>query len=156
MVKNNHAEYTNYQLKLGAQTQNIIYNHKASSHSKETIEKLKLINSGKKQSDLPEHMQTKSVHSGSWGRMEKHKPAFTLTTRINTPSVGRIVHPEKDRTITPREAARIQSFPDDFVFIGGITTIGKQIGNAVSPLLAEQLAKQINIIEKQLSDGKFL
>ncbi|MBO7928066.1 DNA (cytosine-5-)-methyltransferase [Pseudoalteromonas sp. K222D] len=156
LVKDNHVEYTSYQLKLGAQTQNVIHNHKASSHSKETIEKLKLINSGKKQSDLPEHMHTKSVHSGSWGRMEKNKPAFTLTTRINTPSVGRIVHPEKNRTITPREAARIQSFPDDFVFVGGITTIGKQIGNAVSPLLAEELAKQINIIEKQLSDNKLL
>jgi len=152
LVKENHAEYTDYQLKLGAQSQNVIHNHKASSHSEETIDKLKLINNGKKQSDLPVHMQTKSVHSGSWGRMEKDKPAFTLTTRINTPSVGRIVHPENNRTITPREAARIQSFPDDFIFIGGITTIGKQIGNAVSPLLAEQLAKQINIVEQSQKD----
>lgn len=84
--------------------------------------------------------------------MEKEKPAYTLTTRINTPSVGRIVHPESNRTITPREAARIQSFPDDFIFIGGITTIGKQIGNAVSPLLAEQLAKQIKIAEQLHKD----
>lgn len=85
-------------------------------------------------------MQTKSVHSGAWGRMEKNKPAYTLTTRINTPSVGRIIHPINNRTITPREAARIQSFPDDFIFVGGITTVGMQIGNAVSPLLAENIA----------------
>ena len=153
LVKNHHVEYTDYQLKLGAHSKNVIYNHKASSHSKNTINKLKLINNGKKQSDLPECMQTKSVHSGSWGRMEKEKPAFTLTTRINTPSVGRIVHPENNRTITPREAARIQSFPDDFVFIGGVTTIGKQIGNAVSPLLAEKLARQINIVERDFADS---
>ncbi|TXL12584.1 DNA (cytosine-5-)-methyltransferase [Methylococcaceae bacterium HT4] len=146
LIKENHTKYTDYQLKLGAQYQYIIYNHKASIHSPETIAKLKLINNGKRQSDLPEHMQTKSVHSGSWGRMEKNKPAYTLTTRINTPSVGRIIHPKNHRTITPREAARIQSFPDDFVFLGGITTIGKQIGNAVSPLLAEMIA--LNIQEK--------
>jgi DNA-cytosine methyltransferase len=148
LVKDNHAKYSDYQLKLGAQYQNVIHNHKASTHSAETIDKLKLIDNGKKQSDLPEHMQTKSVHSGSWGRMEKNKPATTLTTRINTPSVGIVVHPVNHRTITPREAARIQSFPDDFIFIGGITTIGKQIGNAVPPLLAEQLAKQINMVEQ--------
>ncbi|WP_342777401.1 DNA cytosine methyltransferase [Litorilituus lipolyticus] len=152
LVKDKHPKYSEYQLKLGAHSQNVIHNHKASIHSKETINKLKMINNGKKQSDLPEHMQTKSVHSGSWGRMEKDKPAYTLTTRINTPSVGRIVHPESNRTITPREAARIQSFPDDFIFIGGITTIGKQIGNAVSPLLAEQLAKQIKIAEQLHKD----
>ncbi|WP_426359675.1 DNA (cytosine-5-)-methyltransferase [Pseudocolwellia sp. HL-MZ19] len=152
LVKEMHPKYSEYQLKLGAHSQNVIYNHKASVHSEDTITKLKMINSGKKQSDLPEHLQTRSVHSGSWGRMVKEKPAYTLTTRINTPSVGRIVHPESNRTITPREAARIQSFPDDFVFIGGITTIGKQIGNAVSPLLAEQLANQIKSVEQSLSN----
>jgi len=148
LVKESHLEYTDYQKLLGAHRQNVIHNHKASTHSKDTIEKLKMIHNGKKQTDLPEHMHTKSVHSGSWGRMKKNKPAYTLTTRINTPSVGRIVHPESNRTITPREAARIQSFPDDFIFIGGITTIGKQIGNAVSPLLAEKIAKQIKDVEE--------
>ncbi|HIF9481947.1 TPA: DNA (cytosine-5-)-methyltransferase [Photobacterium damselae] len=148
IVKRTNAEYTDYQLMMGANSLNVIYNHKASVHSQMTIEKLKLIHSGKKQADLPESMQTKSVHSGAWGRMERGKPAYTLTTRINTPSVGVIIHPDNDRTITPREAARIQSFPDDFVFIGGITTIGKQIGNAVSPLLAEKIANQILYVHK--------
>ena len=88
--------------------------------------------------------------SGAWGRMVKNSPAYTLTTRINTPSVGRIIHPVNHRTITPREAARIQSFPDDFIFVGGITTIGKQIGNAVSPLLAEKIAlRLLEVIQKQ-------
>jgi DNA-cytosine methyltransferase len=143
LVKTKHENYSEYQKRLGAHQHNVIYNHKASVHSATTIEKLRMINNGKKQTDLPEHMQTKSVHSGSWGRMEKFKPAYTITTRINTPSVGRIAHPDNDRTITPREAARIQSFPDDFVFIGGITTVGMQIGNAVSPLLAEAIGKQL-------------
>lgn len=143
LIKEDKLSYTDYQLKLGAKYQNFIYNHKASVHSLDTIKKIKLIGNGKNQSDLPQHMHTKSVHSGAWGRMEKSKPAFTLTTRINTPSVGRIIHPFNNRTITPREAARIQSFPDDFIFIGGITTVGKQIGNAVSPLLAEKIALRL-------------
>lgn len=93
--------------------------------------------------DLPEHLRTKSVHSGAYGRMEFDKPAYTLTTRLNTPSVGRITHPIQNRTITPREAARIQSFPDDYRFLGDITSVGMQIGNAVPPLLAKRLGDRI-------------
>ena len=88
-------------------------------------------------------MRTKSVHSGAYGRMEYDKPAYTLTTRLNTPSVGRITHLVQNRTITPREAARIQSFPDDYRFLGDITSIGMQIGNAVPPLLAKCLGERI-------------
>jgi DNA-cytosine methyltransferase len=146
LVKKVHEEYTPYQIKMGAHHLNVIYNHKASFHNDITINKMKLILNGKKQTDLPLDMQTKSVHSGSWGRMNENQPSYTLTTRINTPSVGRVIHPRDNRTITPREAARIQSFPDNFIFLGGITTIGKQIGNAVPPLLAEKIA--LNIIDK--------
>ena len=63
LIKENKNVYSEYQVNLGAQYQNIIYNHKASIHSSETIMKLKLISNGKKQSDLPQQMQTKSVHS---------------------------------------------------------------------------------------------
>lgn len=120
-----------------------LYNHVAANHKKETIEKIKLIDQGKKQSDLDESLQTRSVHSGAYGRMEKHKPAYTITTRLNTPSVGRITHPEQHRTLTPREAARIQSFKDTYKFIGHITSLGIQIGNAVPPLLAASIAEKI-------------
>lgn len=103
----------------------------------------KMIKQGQTMKDLPEKFHTKSVHSGAYGRMEYDKPAYTLTTRLNTPSVGRITHPIQNRTITPREAARIQSFPDDFRFLGDITSVGMQIGNAVSPLLAQKIAEKI-------------
>lgn len=84
-----------------------------------------------------------SVHSGAYGRLDWDSPATTITTRFDTPSAGRYIHPVYDRTITPREAARIQSFPDDFVFYGTKTCICKQIGNAVPPRLAEFLARMI-------------
>lgn len=128
----------------------IVYNHESSNHKPETLKILSMIKQGQTMKDLPEEYHTKSVHSGAYGRMIYDKPAYTLTTRLNTPSVGRITHPTQDRTITPREAARIQSFPDDYRFIGDITSVGMQIGNAVPPLLAKAIASHIiEVLEKQ-------
>ena len=120
-----------------------VFNHESSNHKPETLKILSMIKQGQTMKDLSEEYHTKSVHSGAYGRMIYDKLAYTLTTRLNTPSVGRITHPTQDRTITPREAARIQSFPDDYRFIGDITSIGMQIGNAVPPLLAKAIASHI-------------
>ena len=76
-------------------------------------------------------------------RIVKNKPAYTITTRFDTPPVGRVTHPIADRALTAREAARLQSFPDDFIFLGKRTHIGIQIGNAVPPLLAYGIAKNL-------------
>lgn len=135
-------DLSEYQLKLRGNNK-LLYNHSSPKHKKETIQILSMIKQGQTMKDLPENMRTKSVHSGAYGRMEDNKPAYTLTTRLNTPSVGRITHPTQHRTITPREAARIQSFPDRFRFIGDITSIGMQIGNAVPPILAEKIGMHI-------------
>ena len=83
----------------------------------------------------------KSVHSGAYGRLAPTDVAATITTRFDTPSGGRFTHPYKNRTITPREAARLQSFPDSFEFLGNKTSICKQIGNAVPPKLAYFFAR---------------
>lgn len=132
-----------YQKKMRSGNGKAFRNHIASTHSEKTISILKLVKPGENMKDLPSEFQTKSVHSGAYGRMEKDKPSYTLTTRINTPSVGRITHPVDDRTITPREAARIQSYPDHYHFIGDITTVGMQIGNSVPPLFAKALGDSI-------------
>lgn len=144
------APNNEYQMKMRSSSDGKFYNHIASIHQKKTLEILRLIKPGQTLRDLPKKYHTKSVHSGAYGRMVKDEPSYTLTTRINTPSVGRITHPIDDRTITPREAARIQSFPDHYHFIGDITTIGMQIGNSVPPILAEKLG--ISIIEKAFRD----
>lgn len=122
------------------------YNHVSAIHKPETIKLLKMIKPGESMKNLPEHLRTKSVHSGAYGRMCPDEPAYTITTRLNTPSVGRITHPFNHRTITPREAARVQSFPDDYRFLGDITTIGIQIGNSVPPLLGQAIGKSVNNI----------
>lgn len=117
-------------------------NHNATKHSDLAICRMKRVGNGENFKVL--HEDIKSVHSGSYGRLCWNEHAQTITTRFDTPSGGRFTHPDKNRTITPREAARIQSFPDDFVFLGNRTSICKQIGNAVPPKLAFFLSKVID------------
>lgn len=78
-----------------------------------------------------------------FGRLWWDRPAFTIRTEFFKPEKGRYLHPSQDRPITHREAARLMSFPDDFVFLGSKIEIAKQIGNAVPPLLARRVAEAV-------------
>jgi DNA (cytosine-5)-methyltransferase 1 len=120
-----------------------IFNHLIPNHSEIVIDRIKRIKAGQNWTNLIEKDKIKSIHSGAYGRLGWNELSATITTRFDTPSAGRFIHPELNRNITPREAARIQSFPDDFVFHGNKTSICKQIGNAVPPLLAEFLGNLI-------------
>jgi DNA-cytosine methyltransferase len=141
------SELTDYQKERKGKSKKI-YNHQATKHDPRIVSLLKTIKPGEGRVNIPKELQTKSVHSGAFGRLEKNKPAYTITTRFDTPSVGRVTHPVSHRALTPREAARIQSFDDDFVFHGSKSSIGIQIGNAVPPLLAKAIASKIKKILK--------
>ena len=121
----------------------ILDNHMATKHSALALERLSLIppNAGKEV--LPKEHITKSVYSGTWSRMKQNDVAVTITTRFDTPSSGKFTHPFLNRAITVREAARLQSFPDTFKFIGSKMSQMKQVGNAVPPLLARKIARVI-------------
>lgn len=125
---------TNYQKYINLNRQNYVHNHIKTNHSLKAVERIKKISSNENYLVLDEKIN--SVHSGSYGRLDKNGIANTITTRFDTPSAGRYIHPLYDRTITPREAARLQSFPDDYIFYGTKTSIAKQIGNAVPPKLS--------------------
>lgn len=131
-----------YQKKLRSGSDKL-YNHVATKHSPLALERLAMIppNAGKEV--LPEEHLTKSIYSGTWTRMRKDEISVTITTRFDTPSSGKFTHPYLDRAITVREAARIQSFPDSFHFIGNKGSQMKQVGNAVPPLLAAAIAETI-------------
>lgn len=83
-----------------------------------------------------------------FGRLWWDKPSVTIRTEFFKPEKGRYLHPCKHRPITHREAARIQSFPDSFRFLGTKIEIAKQIGNAVPPLLAVQIAECVETLLK--------
>jgi DNA (cytosine-5)-methyltransferase 1 len=78
-----------------------------------------------------------------FGRLWWNKPSVTIRTEFFKPEKGRYLHPVQHRPITHREAARFQSFPDEFVFCGSKIEIAKQIGNAVPPLLSARVADSL-------------
>lgn len=88
-------------------------------------------------------IRKKSGGTDLFGRLWWDKPAFTIRTEFFKPEKGRYLHPCEHRPITHREAARLQSFPDDFAFVGSKIEIAKQIGNAVPPLLAAAVARSV-------------
>lgn len=133
---------SNYQRELrGSSTQ--LFNHKATNHAPIALQKLKLIPAEQGKSALPAEMHGNQKFKTTWGRLKWDQQSPTIDTRFDTPSNGTNSHPTLMRSITPREAARIQSFPDSFVFHGSKTNIGKQIGNAVPPLLAKVVGQAI-------------
>ena len=131
-----------YQKELRGDCQ-VLYNHVATKHSKAAIDKLKMIPKGAGKEVLPTELLTKSIYSGTWCRMIEDGVSVTITTRFDTPSSGRFTHPILNRCITVREAARIQSFPDNYVFFGNKWSQMKEVGNAVPPFLARAIAYEI-------------
>lgn len=81
-----------------------------------------------------------------FGRLWWDRPAFTIRTEFFKPEKGRYLHPKQHRPITHREAARFQSFPDDFIFKGSKIEIAKQIGNAVPPALGARVADVVYVL----------
>ena len=88
-------------------------------------------------------VRKKSGSTDLFGRLWWDKPSVTIRTEFFKPEKGRYLHPQQDRPITHREAARLQSFPDTFRFVGSKTSVARQIGNAVPPLLAEAVAQVV-------------
>ena len=139
---------TEYQRYLAADGKELT-NHTRTNHSRVAVDRMSRVANGENFTALEEPIN--SVHSGSYGRLCWDEQAPTITTRFDTPAGGRFIHPIEDRTLSPREAARIQSFPDDFVFYGNKTSICKQIGNAVPPKVSYFLARLISkIIESEV------
>jgi DNA (cytosine-5)-methyltransferase 1 len=87
-----------------------------------------------------------SGHKDVYGRIFPHLPSNTMTTGCNNPSKGRFVHPWLDHGISLRHAARLQTFPDDYLFDGGVISMAKQIGNAVPVQLGQALIKEIKML----------
>lgn len=88
-------------------------------------------------------VRKKSGGTDLFGRLWWDRPAFTIRTEFFKPEKGRYLHPQQHRPLTHREAARLQSFPDEFLFTGSKIEIARQIGNAVPPRLAAAVAESV-------------
>lgn len=98
----------------------------------------------------------KSGGTDLFGRLWWDRPSVTIRTEFFKPEKGRYLHPESNRPITHREAARLMSFPDSFQFCGSKIEIARQIGNAVPPAFASHIAKHASLLldrRKPKADG---
>lgn len=133
-----------YQKKMRGKNKKL-ENHESSNHSSKVVERFSLLKPGQTSKDIPSKKNTKKL---VLIRLSANKPANTITTLPDD-----FIHYEKNRTLTVREMARLQTFPDSFVFLGPRTTGGdrrrhsipqySQIGNAVPPLLAKKIGKHL-------------
>ena len=105
---------------------------------------------GGSKDDLPEELRPTSGYGNTYAKMWWKKPAPTMTRNFATPSSSRCIHPRDSRSLTTREGARLQSFPDDYKFYGSRSMKNLEVGNAVPPLLSIALAKQV---EKALKES---
>ena len=136
------APFSEFQ-KLMRNGQNKVKNHYARRLQPTQYARMAALEPGQGLKDLPEHLKVRGGYSGAYGRLTKDMLAPTITRWVFHPGSGRWGHPVDLRTLTIREAARIQGFSDDFEFVGSFVQQAGQIGNAVPPLLIEKIAKSL-------------
>lgn len=127
---------------------NLIHNHFVHKMQPTQVERYKSLRPGEDIRHLPARLRPKSGFSGAYGRLDFKSVAPTITRWVFHPGSGRYGHPKVPRVLTMREAARLQSFTDDFVFVGTKNEIAGQIGNSVPPLLMFALAPSIKKLLK--------
>ena len=119
-----------------------VNDHRAARLSQINLERISVTPEGRGRESWPPHLQLKCHkthigHTDVYGRMRWDEPASGLTTRCISLSNGRFGHPEQNRAISVREAACLQTFPEDFLFHGSLNSKARQIGNAVPVRLSE-------------------
>jgi DNA (cytosine-5)-methyltransferase 1 len=136
---------TNYQVAMRKGSEGV-WNHHASRLGELQLRRMRHIPQGGSWRDLPHHLlppgmklARRSDHTKRYGRLDPKGQFCTILTKADL-HWGAYIHPEQDRTLTVRECARAQSFPDRFRFYGPRGEQYRQVGNAVPPLLAEAVA----------------
>lgn len=139
------APANDYQ-RLMRENSNSVHNHIAARHSEQVQKIISLVPDGGNYKDLPnEYKNSRNFHV-AWTRFNSKKPAPTIDTGHR-----HHFHYMYNRVPTVRECARIQSFPDNFVFLGNKTQQFRQVGNAVPPLMAKEIAVQL---KKAIEENK--
>ncbi len=134
----------NYYQQLMRKQSDVVLNHVAANHSDKVKTIISLVPDGGNYKDLPEEYRNSRNFHVAWTRFASNKPAPTIDTGHR-----HHFHYKYNRVPTVRECARLQSFPDNFRFLGNKTQQFRQVGNAVPPLMAQAIAKQVKkMLEK--------
>ena len=128
----------NHYQQLMRKRSDVVLNHVAASHSDKVKKIIALVPDGGNYKDLPEEYRSSRNFHVAWTRFASNKPAPTIDTGHR-----HHFHYKYNRVPTVRECARLQSFPDDFKFLGNKTQQFRQVGNAVPPLMAQAIAEQV-------------
>tara|TARA_B100001059_G_scaffold64899_1_gene61068 strand:+ start:621 stop:1742 length:1122 start_codon:yes stop_codon:yes gene_type:complete len=125
-----------YQKKMREGLIKKIYDHIPPNNNSKLIQIMKALPQGGTPKDLPENLRPKSGFGNSYSRLWWDRPSPTITRNFSTPSSARCIHPLSPRPLTTREGARLQGFPDNYIFVGSRSEKNLQIGNAVPTLLS--------------------
>ncbi len=143
-----HDPKTKYQRELRGKT-TVVQNHHAPNLSEVNEKRMSHVPQGGSWRDIPVHLlpegmkrAKRSDHTKRYGRMKAKGLSCTILTKCDV-HWGAYLHPYQNRAITVREAARLQSFPDSFIFQGSKTEQYVQVGNAVPPKLGKEVAKAL-------------
>lgn len=141
---------TPYQRRMREGAGRELHNHYAPKLSAQNIARISALEAGQDWRDLPFDLLPDGMkrakrkdHTRRYSRMTWEGIPRSIITRFRDPKSGEYTHPEQHRTISIREAARIQSFPDRFVFEGSYSEQYDQVGNAVPPILAEAIGREV-------------
>jgi DNA (cytosine-5)-methyltransferase 1 len=125
-------------------------NHKLVAVSEQNLKRLSYVPEGGGRLDVPPQLQLPCHrnanghrHLDVFGRLWWDRPSGTITAMFDNFTRGRFAHPSENRNITGREGARLQSFPDNFIFLGPKKDVARQIGNAVPPRLAHVVGEAL-------------
>jgi len=135
----------------------LLFNHKARYNNARDIEIFSRLNPGDnsadpKIADIMPYKRREKIFKDKYFKLEPDKPCKTITAHMKF-DCNMYIHPSQARGLTPREAARIQSFPDDYFFRGSYTKTYMQVGNSVPPLLGEVIAQAVKeAIESEVTE----
>ncbi|OGN01316.1 MAG: DNA (cytosine-5-)-methyltransferase [Candidatus Yanofskybacteria bacterium RIFCSPLOWO2_02_FULL_43_10] len=123
-----------------------IYNHETMKHSGQMLKKMSYVSDGGNRFEIPSHIRPKSGDVRKYIRYNSNKPSICVTGDMR-----KVFHYSENRALTVRELAKLQSFPNDFIFVGSRISQQQQVGNAVPPLMASAIAR---VVKKMIKNDK--
>jgi DNA (cytosine-5)-methyltransferase 1 len=134
---------TDIQRWLRKNVTNILTEYSYPKNNERLIKFMNLAIEGGTIMDFPEDIRPKISFNNSYSRLWWDRPSTTITSNLGSPSSARCIHPKSCRALTTREGARLQSYPDDYIFVGTKGSKNLQIGNSVPPLLSIALSDSV-------------